>query len=280
VSEHLQSRFYREWVEPQGLNDAVLTKFCETRNRSGTFQLIGGRDWDAEMSRVGRLIELLLPHLRRAVLISDVLEQNGLKLESLQNTVNLIASPIILTSGDRKICYANASAERFLESGGSLREINGRLTIADGTTRRAFEAALSAASRGDPGIGAQGVGIPLFSDQGYPAVCYMLPINGSAARSARGAASVALFISTHAHAAPAPAAVVATIFGLTSAEARFACALQSSEALGVAADRLGISANTAKTHLKRVYEKTGTSRRSELHELIYGLSPVAIGPQA
>ena len=277
VSEHLQSRFYREWVEPQGLNDAVLTKFCETRNRSGTFQLIGGQDWNAEMGRLEQLIELLLPHLRRAVLISDLLEQNCLKFETMQNTINLMASPIILTGGDRAIFYANAAAERFLETGHALRELNGRLTIADSGTRRAFEEALSAASRGDPGIGAQGVGIPLFSNQGYPAVCYMLPINRSTARAAHGNASVALFISTLAHAAPAPAAVVATIFGLTSAEARVACELQSSEGLGSAANRLGISANTAKTHLKRIYEKTGTARRSELHELIYGLSPVTIG---
>jgi DNA-binding CsgD family transcriptional regulator/PAS domain-containing protein len=277
VSEHLQSRFYREWVKPQGLGDAVITKFCQTRNRSGTFQLIGARDWELEMSEIARLVELLLPHLRRAVLISDLLEQNCLKLESLQSTINLMASPIILTRSDRVVCYANTAAARFLESGEALRELNGRLTIADINTRRAFEEALLAASRGDQGIGAQGIGIPLFSDQGYPAVCYMLPINQSKARSANGEASIALFVSTLAHAAPAPAAIVATIFGLTSAEARVACELQSREALGAAADRLGISANTVKTHLKRIYEKTGTSRRSELHELIYGLSPATVG---
>lgn len=276
VSEHLQSRFYREWVEPQGLNDAVLTKFCETQNRSGTFQLIGAREWDMEANDVARLIELLLPHLRRAVLISDLIEQNCLKLETMQSTINLMASPIILARADRTICYANASAERFLETGKSLRELNGRLTIADGSTRRAFEEALSAASMGDRGIGVQGVGIPILADEGYPAVCYLLPLNHSQARSARGEASVALFISTLSHAAPAPAAVIATLFGLTSAEARFACELQSQEALTAAADRLGITLNTAKTHLKRIYEKTGTSRRAELHQIIAGLSPVTI----
>lgn len=272
---HRQSRFYREWVAPQGLDDAILTKFCETQNRSGTFQLIGARNWDAKLDDVAQLIELILPHIRRAALISDLIDQNCLRLETMQDTVNMMATPIILARVDGMICYANPSAQHFLATGTSLRDVNGHLSIADLDTRRAFSRALSAATTGDQGIGTYGVGIPLFAGDGYPAVCYMLPVNCTQARSARGEASVALFISSLDHATPAPAAVIATVFGLTSAEARFACELNVDEDIEASAGRMGISANTAKTHLKRIYEKTGASRRTELHNFLTRLSPTA-----
>ncbi len=275
MSTHLQSRFFREWVQPQGLHDACLTKVCQTSNRSGMFQLIGKPHWDACRSGVERLIELLLPHLRRAIMIADLLDQSHLKLEAYQSTINLMAAPIILLDANRKICHANPAAQRFLESGSMLRELNGRLTIAEIATRRAFEASLALSSAGDRAIGTQGIGIPLHAEGGYPAVCYLLPINTSTGRQAHGNASVALFISTQAHAVPTPAPVLATLFGLTSAESHLASEMRSGESVDQIANRIGISPNTAKTHLKRIYEKTSTQRRGELIALVRNLSPVA-----
>ena len=61
-----------------------------------------------------------------------------------------------------------------------------------------------------------------------------------------------------------PAEIMAAVFGLTEAEARVAEAASSGSALGEIAGRLGVSPNTVKTHLRRVYEKTGTKRQAEL----------------
>jgi DNA-binding CsgD family transcriptional regulator len=44
------------------------------------------------------------------------------------------------------------------------------------------------------------------------------------------------------------------------------------EALVRAADRLGISHNTARTHLQRIYRKTGTSHQGELIRLLLSAS--------
>jgi DNA-binding CsgD family transcriptional regulator len=53
-------------------------------------------------------------------------------------------------------------------------------------------------------------------------------------------------------------------FGLTPAEARLALQLVAGETLRSAAAKLGISYETARTHLKTVFNKTGTCRQAEL----------------
>jgi DNA-binding CsgD family transcriptional regulator len=45
------------------------------------------------------------------------------------------------------------------------------------------------------------------------------------------------------------------------------------------ASALGVSANTIKTHLRRVFEKTGTTRQAELARLMASLAAVAMPKQ-
>lgn len=59
-------------------------------------------------------------------------------------------------------------------------------------------------------------------------------------------------------------------FGLTPAEARLAIELLAGGSRGEVAARLGISDSTARTHLSRIFDKTGTRRQSELVALILG----------
>jgi DNA-binding CsgD family transcriptional regulator len=57
-------------------------------------------------------------------------------------------------------------------------------------------------------------------------------------------------------------------YHLTAAESRLAELLARGETVVRAAERLGISHNTARTHLQRVYQKTGTSHQGQLIRLL------------
>ncbi|MDJ0945176.1 MAG: helix-turn-helix transcriptional regulator [Kiloniellales bacterium] len=59
-------------------------------------------------------------------------------------------------------------------------------------------------------------------------------------------------------------------YDLTPAEARLAKLIAEGERLDGIAERLGISVHTARTHLKRVFEKTGVERQAELVQLMFG----------
>jgi DNA-binding CsgD family transcriptional regulator len=58
---------------------------------------------------------------------------------------------------------------------------------------------------------------------------------------------------------------------LSAAEARLVSALSGGGTLVEAAEKLGISPNTAKTQLASAFSKTGTTRQSELISLVSAL---------
>ncbi len=58
------------------------------------------------------------------------------------------------------------------------------------------------------------------------------------------------------------------VFGLSPGQTALAARIASGESLTVAADTLGISINTARTHLKRIYDKTGVNAQTALVRLL------------
>jgi DNA-binding CsgD family transcriptional regulator len=69
--------------------------------------------------------------------------------------------------------------------------------------------------------------------------------------------------------------VLCQLFGLTAAEAGVAQALAQGAALDDIAVALGISTHTVKSHLQRLFRKTGTRRQGELVAVLHG-SPAAL----
>jgi DNA-binding CsgD family transcriptional regulator len=65
-----------------------------------------------------------------------------------------------------------------------------------------------------------------------------------------------------------PIEALRALYGLTDAEARLTCALLEGARLEDYAERVGISMNTARTHLKSVFAKTDTDRQAELMRLL------------
>src|SRR5262245_23608980 len=68
-------------------------------------------------------------------------------------------------------------------------------------------------------------------------------------------------------------------FGLTPAEARLALHLAAGETLRSAEAKLSIRYETARTHLKSIFQKTGTCRQAELVVAIVTALPGCLGAQ-
>ena len=81
---------------------------------------------------------------------------------------------------------------------------------------------------------------------------------------ADGAVTVALLVFESPGYRPVSAQVLQQIYGLTPAEIVLVQALASGFSLEEAAHHIGIAVNTARTHLKHIFIKTGAKRQSEL----------------
>ena len=90
-------------------------------------------------------------------------------------------------------------------------------------------------------------------------------------------AAVQLFIVDPANRAGVPISWIMDAYGLTQAEAKVALAASSGLTMPEAATRLGLSPNTIKTHLRRVFVKTGTGRQTELARLMASIGLLRAG---
>lgn len=259
--------FYQNWAGPQGLREACVTKFVHTTDRIGLLSCTTRVDRGAVTSREQQFLALLSPHLRRASLIGDMLDQAQVTAHPYREVLDNLAVSIVLTDPDGAIYYANPMAERMFSEQGPIQSLNGLLNGRNPSTACALRNAIARAAGGDASLGTRGIGLPISSAGDPPAVAYVLPLTSGTARAALRPASAAVFVSTTTSATPLPEAVLATLFDLTPAEARVLLQIGRGLAPAQVADLLDISENTLKTHLSRIFVKTNTRRQVDLVRL-------------
>ncbi|MDR6288488.1 DNA-binding CsgD family transcriptional regulator [Inquilinus ginsengisoli] len=91
--------------------------------------------------------------------------------------------------------------------------------------------------------------------------------DGAAGLRAQGPLAAIFIMDPDRGDTPDPA-LLQELFGLTAAEAAFAAEISRGDGLQAVAGRLAIADTTARTHLARVFEKTGTRRQAELVRLL------------
>jgi DNA-binding CsgD family transcriptional regulator/PAS domain-containing protein len=273
--EFQQSPFYQNWVRPQGLRDACIVKFVHTPDRIGLMGCITRNTRDIVSKDEQRFMELLSPHLRRAAMIGDLLDEARVVSKIFRDTLDRLATPIILADANGMATYANAAAERMFADKGALTLKNSALAPQNPAVLPALRDAIKRAAASDHALGARGIGLPLSLPHQPPAVAYVLPLSSGTQRDALRPASAAIFISTTTSAAPLPQAVLTTLFDLTPAEARLMAQIGSGAKLDDAATALNISHNTAKTHMSRIFAKTNTTRQVDVVNLVRDIAAPA-----
>jgi DNA-binding CsgD family transcriptional regulator/PAS domain-containing protein len=270
--EFQETPFYRNWARPQGLRDACLVKFVHTTDRIGIMGCITRANRDIIGPEEQKFVGLLSPHLRRAALIGDLLDQARVEAQAYQSALNTLAIAVVLTDASGHILYANAAAESMFARQGPIARVGGKLKSQSPTSQNALKSALFGASKSAQVLGGSGIGIPLSAPDQPAAVAYVLPLSPGTARAAFKPATAAVFVSTNISASPPPEAVLIALYDLTPAEARVVLAIVSGRQKAEILDQLQIGENTLKTHLSRIYKKTATTNLVDLVKLTTGLS--------
>lgn len=211
------------------------------------------------------VLAALAPHLRRAILISDLLDHERQYRSVFAAVLDGLSLPVLLVGVDGRLSWHNSAAERRLSTGEPLRLSGGRLHPASPVAAAEFRAALArAVSVDEADIGGWGCGLPLPMSGGQGAVAYVLPFGQSERRHALGPGLAAVMLVEPGGHAPPPVEVLGAVLGLTAAEARVALALASGQGTAESARTLGISANTLRKHLSNIFDKTGLRDRAAL----------------
>jgi DNA-binding CsgD family transcriptional regulator len=278
-AEFLQTRFYKELVRPRGWIDNICVYLDKApEGHAGLALFRNERQGIADESARARL-RLLVPHLRRAVLIGKLIEFKTAEAATFADTLDGLSAAMLFVDSNGRITHANAEGRTMIADGGVLRASLGRLVVSDPDVNHALREIFLAAATGDAAIGVRGVAVPLVARDGERYVAHVLPLSSGARRGAgvSYASAAALFVQKAALATSSPPAAVAKTYRLTPMELRVLLAIVEVGGAPQVAEALGIGEGTVKTHLKRLYQKTGARRQADLVKLFAGYASPLLG---
>jgi DNA-binding CsgD family transcriptional regulator/PAS domain-containing protein len=277
--EFLATRFYKEWARPQGLVDfmsAALEKSATSVAMFGVFRHERDGLVDDEARRRARLI---VPHIRRAVLIDRAIDLKAAEAASFADALDGLSAGMFLLDETGRIVHANASGHAMLERGSLLRAVAGRLMVPHADASHGLDEICALAGKGDAAVGSRGIAVPLDGQGGERYAAHVLPLTSGARRrtGTSFSAVAALFVHRTELETPAAPEIIAKTYQLTPSELRVLLAVVQVGGVPEVAEALGIGETTVKTHLHRLYAKTDTRRQADLVKLVASFSNPLIG---
>ncbi|HEY8332231.1 MAG TPA: LuxR C-terminal-related transcriptional regulator [Tardiphaga sp.] len=271
--EYRAGRFYQEWLSPQGCVDAANVVLENSNpNFPVLLTVLSGRHMVDGDTR--RRIEKIVPHLHRALRINRTIDAKQSEAGTFAGALNGLTAGVFLVDAHCGLVHANSAGHDLLRSGDLLSSVGGRLALRDPRQNQALRKRIS----DDMPIHVDEPVVPLSADGGEHYVLHILPVQ-SVVRMRTGLpgrAVAALFIRRAALDSESCAGLVARSFQMTPAESRVLLAIVQSGGVPDTAKMLGIAETTVKTHLNRIFAKTGVSRQTDLIRLTAGYaSPLA-----
>lgn len=267
------SPYVQHCLKPLGIAD--VTHFFLMYSPSHFSELVVARHQRQGIvtDREIQLGRLLLPHLRRAVTISNVLDAGLIQAARMTETLDAASCGVILTDIHGAVLHLNRAADQMLQQGRLTRDGNGILRARTPAATRELHGAIRQAANDEAKLGAAGLAVLLTDGEGSPVVGHVLPMAGGNLRpQLRSKAVAAVFIAAELD-EQLEAQMVAKAFCLTPAETRLLASLLAGRTLSQTSAFLGIAATTARSHIDSIFRKTGISRQAELTRLAARLAP-------
>lgn len=175
---------------------------------------------------------------------------------------------VLLLERDRYVRYANRTAAALIEARRVLRADRG--SVEPLVPSGAWEHALRTVLRGGARLSGEEQPLHLRLSGSEGAVCDVMVLPTQARQGSDPGAMVLLFPSEGG--ARCDHRLLQRLYGLSSAESNVVLLLMEGKSPQEVAARLEVTISTVRSHLRRIFEKTGTRGQSEL------LFAVAMGP--
>jgi DNA-binding CsgD family transcriptional regulator/PAS domain-containing protein len=271
-NEFLKTRFYREWARPQGLVDFVICRLDHSATSKAMIRVFRHERDGAVDEQARWRMRLIAPHVRRSVLVGRLIDLKAAETATYADVLDSISAGVFLVDAGARIIHANIAGQVMLEAGDFLRAVDGRLAASDSETNKTLRGTIAAADSRDEAIGIKGIAVPLTARAGERYVAQVLPLASSKPQRASIIPSAVAILFVHKTALQAPSLPEAIVksYGLTPAELRVLLAIVELGGVPEVARALGLASSTVRTHVLRLYKKTGAGREADLVKLVVG----------
>jgi len=262
-----QTSFYNDIASPLDIEYMLGCVINNGKDRSAFISFLRGDKSDNFTEEHEYTLTILLPHIQKAYFIQQQLSEKA----SLEMALNESPYGVVILDTNKRPMTINKMAEQFFleQDGMTLRY--GSLKFWEYSNQVAFDHTVNRIIYPHVNtIQTHGETISICRPSGkMPYQLMITPLNHRSTEVAlndRGACII--FIHDPTITPNLSIDVLMTSYGLTKAEATLCDELFSGKTLEHACDSLHVSRNTAKTHLKQIFNKCGVNSQAALMRLL------------
>lgn len=269
-SEFFNSEYYREYITPSDVRHIMGADLVGPDGLSARLRITRPKARDNFGEAEKALCKQLLPHLELAIELHARILRTESERAFYEDAIDKLAMGVVILDRNVRVLRKNHAAEGLLKERRGLSQVGGALQVGDNQENRAFrnllEDVMEAHRRFEPGF----VRAFRIADSGSVTGLGLLvrPLPPIESSDGSSNPTAAIFVSDPHQPRQAPSDILIDLFGFTPAESKLALRLVNGLTLDEASEELGISRNTAKSHLSSVFSKTGVARQTQLIQLI------------
>jgi DNA-binding CsgD family transcriptional regulator/PAS domain-containing protein len=227
----------------------------------------------AEWSQFERKqVKQILGYVRESIIVHKELDRRRYISGLASEVLNSSPRGIIALSEDGIIQMANSRAETMLDDRDGLCRNNSKLQISDKKTSKALADHLGNL-KNMTGDGLPEMDWNLIAERpsgkpGYQIILGSIKLRDWNIESRANDRMAIVYLHDLADTTRPTATQMRDFYSLTAAQAKVASAIYNGQSIGEAAKKLNISINTARTHMRDIYAKTGVNTQTELISLL------------
>ncbi|MDR3419343.1 MAG: helix-turn-helix transcriptional regulator [Nevskia sp.] len=268
----LQSTVYQEYLKPLGIRHLLGADIYTKEGIECRFRVTRSQQAQAFSAEDKALCRFLLPHLKRSIQLHAKLDFLECERQLFAGTVNRMLLGIVSFSQNGTILETNQEARRILTEKDGIWLSGNNLCVEVTQEGRELQRMIRQALSGS--VGGQGPALAEAMSVTRPSgraklgvLVRQIPLG--AWSESRQRPAVAVFLRDPESSAAQPSQeLVRRLFGLTRMEASLALLLADGLTLDEAAEKMDVRRNTARTHLRSIFCKTGVTRQTMLVRLL------------
>ncbi|MBI3710511.1 MAG: helix-turn-helix transcriptional regulator [Proteobacteria bacterium] len=271
-----KSQYYNDWMRPQHVNHTIGTTLLSEGGSIFNLTLLRPADVGSFTTDEVKSFARVCGHFRRAMRIAMRLDAFAAQRSMTYDALDCLRYGVAFLNLDGKLLYCNAVTEALIEIGNGLTVRHGRLAAVDGAAQRKLAALLQYFANDPSGAKELSPEHTVINrgDDARPLVLSAIRLSTHRRAFVTAQPTILLMIVDPDAAMPTAIELIRQLYQLTQAEARLAHALLTGGNLRQAADKAGMTYETARWYLKLLFQKTDTKRQAELVARL--LSAVAV----
>ncbi len=276
----LQSTIYQEYLKPLDVRHLLGADIYTKEGIECRLRVTRSHRSEPFSEQDKALCRFLLPHLKRSIQLHARLDFLECERQLFAGTVNRLLLGVINFAQDGSILEMNQEARRILAEKDGISICGHTICIDSSQESRELQRMIRQALAGPGDIGGPGVveamSVTRPSGRAKLGILVKAIPMGEWSESKQRPGAVVFLRDPESNAGQPSHELVRRLFGLTRMEAQLALLLADGLTLDEAAEQMNVRRNTARTHLRSIFCKTGVTRQTMLVRLLLN-SVIALG---